>query len=182
MVLIWAISPPRAVWQQWSYQQGVQERAKAKYCHSLEDEGSRTNSTMQQSHTTHTSQWKAPASGLDAQGSPKHQKQLQPGMDTSDMYINLNKCMIPTHIPSWQPAVPFACCYRHSEINVAAWDSLLAIFITKHIHLAGGGKELSLWVNKILGQLAGNDREQISVGSLPWLWKPIMAGGQRSAA
>lgn len=127
-------------------------------------------------------QWKAPASGLDVQGSPKHQKQLQPGMDTSNMYINLNKCMIPTHMPSWQPAVPFACCYRHSEINATAWDSLLAIFITKHIHLAGGGQELSLWVNKILGQLAGNDREQISVGSLPWLWKPIMAGGQRSVA
>lgn len=59
------------------------------------------------------------------------QKQLQPRIDTTNVYINLNKCMMPTHMLSWQPAVPFACCYRHSEINVTAQDKLISNFYYK---------------------------------------------------
>lgn len=57
---------------------------------------------------------------------------------------------------------------------------LISNFYYKHIHLAGGGQKLNPGIIKTLGQLTGNDREQISAGSLPCLWKPIIAWGQRS--
>ena len=61
------------------------------------------NITTQQSHNNHTSQCEDPESGSvvpDVQASPMHQKQLQPGTDTSNRYINLNKCIIPAHMLS----------------------------------------------------------------------------------
>lgn len=148
--------------------QGLQQRARPRSYHSPGEGGRRDKNhhTVTPRHPHLLVSMPRPwlRAGPDAQASPTHHQQLQPRPDTANMYKYLNKCIIPAHMPSWQPAVAFACCYPSSEINVTAWDRLLPIFITKPIHLAGGGQKLSLGENKIPGQLTGNDREQISAG------------------